>query len=72
MNKMEKVTDLLVTLHITICIFMSFTNPLVFLDYEISELRQLHIMYSVTETVKWSVSNMNRMSLNCLDCEKKS
>lgn len=32
MNKMRELTDLVITLHITICIFLTFANLFVFLD----------------------------------------
>lgn len=71
MNKMQKLSDLVVTLHIAICIFLSLANLFVFLDTEINELCQTPIMFSVTETVKYSLRNMNRIPLNCYkDCEK--
>lgn len=71
MNETQKRTDLVVTLHITICIFLTFANLCLPRHCEINKLCQMHIMFSVKETVKCSSCNMNRMSLNnCLDCEK--
>lgn len=49
MNKMQKCTDLAVTLHIAICIFLTFAILFVFLKTEINELYQAHIMFLVTE-----------------------